>query len=278
MCIRDSLQLRDRFGIEIVLVEDDEHGQISLEHLAAELGQGAAMVALTHIPTNGGLVNPAEAVGALCAEHDVFYVLDACQSIGQVPVDVGAVGCDVLSATGRKYLRGPRGIGFLYVSDRALERLVPPFLDLHAATWTGIDTYEIREDARRFETWEMSHAGKLGLGAAVDYGLALDPEATWARIEALGASLRTGLSGVDGVTVQDKGERRGGIVTFTVEGRTAEAVKDDLTAAGINTSVSPAGWAHYDLPPRGLAALVRASVHYYNTDEEIDIVVGALTG
>ena len=272
------LQLRDRFGIEIVLVEDDEHGQISLDHLEDELGRGAAMVALTHIPTNGGLVNPAEAVGALCAVHDVFYVLDACQSIGQVPVDVTAVGCDVLSATGRKYLRGPRGTGFLFVSDRALDRLVPPFLDLHAATWTGLDTYEIRDDARRFENWECSHAGKLGLGAAVDYGLALDPEATWARIEALGASLRTGLSGVDGVTVQDKGERRGGIVTFTVEGRTAEAVKEDLTAAGINTSVSPAGWAHYDLPQRGLPALVRASVHYYNTDDEIDAVVGALTG
>ena len=270
------LQLRDRFGIEIVLVEDDEHGQISLDHLEAELGRGAAMVALTHIPTNGGLVNPAEAVGALCAEHEVFFVLDACQSVGQVPVDVAVLGCDVLAATGRKYLRGPRGTGFLYVSDRALDRIVPPFLDLHAASWTGPDTYEICGDARRFENFETSHAGKLGLGAAIDYGLALGPEATWVRIEALGATLRAGLSAVDGVTVQDKGERRCGIVTFTVDGRAAEAVKDDLTAVGINTSVSPAGWAHFDLPPRGLAAVVRASVHYYNSDEEIDALVGSL--
>ena len=109
------------------------------------------MVALTHVPTNGGLVNPAEAVGSLCAAHDVFFVLDACQSVGQVPIDVTAIGCDVLSATGRKYLRAPRGTGFLFVSDRALDRLVPPFLDLHAATWTGIDTYAMRDDARRFE-------------------------------------------------------------------------------------------------------------------------------
>ncbi len=212
------LQLRDRFGIEIVLVDDDEHGQISPRSPRGGARPGAAMVALTHVPTNGGLVNPAEAVGALCAAHDVFYVLDACQSVGQVPVDVSAIGCDVLSATGRKYLRAPRGTGFLYVSDRALDRLVPPFLDLHAATWTGVDTYEIRDDARRFENWETSHATKLGLGAAVDYALALGPESTWSRIEALGAALRERLGAVDGVTVHDKGERRGGIVTFTVDG------------------------------------------------------------
>jgi len=270
------LQLRDRFGIEIVLVDDDEHGQISLDHVEAELARGAAMVALTHVPTNGGLVNPAEAVGALCAAHDVFYVLDACQAVGQVPIDVDAIGCDVLSATGRKFLRAPRGTGFLYVGDRALARLVPPFLDLHAATWTGLDTYEMRADARRFENWETSHATKLGLGAAVDYALALGAESTWARIEALGAALRERLGEVDGVTVHDKGERRGGIVTFTVAGRPAEEVQAGLAAAGINTSVSAVESTRYDLSERGLPDLVRASVHYYNTDEELIRLVRAV--
>lgn len=272
------LQLRDRFGIEIVLIDDDEHGQVSLDHLEAELGRGAAMVALTHVPTNGGLVNPAEAVGERCAAHDVFYVLDACQSVGQLPIDVGAIGCDVLAATGRKYLRAPRGTGFLYVSDRSLDRLVPPFLDLHAARWTGVDTYAMVDDATRFESFESSHATRLGLGAAVDYALALGPGSTWSRIEALGASLRARLAEVEGITVHDKGERRGGIVTFTVAGREAEAVKADLSAAGINTSVSPAEWAHYDLPERGLPAVVRASLHYYNTDDEIDALIAALGG
>jgi cysteine desulfurase/selenocysteine lyase len=272
------LQLQERHDIEIVLIEDDEHGQVSLEHLGAELGQGAAMVALTHAPTNGGLINPAEAVGALCAKHEVFYVLDACQAVGQVPIDVGAIGCDVLSATGRKYLRAPRGTGFLYVSDRAFDLLVPPFLDLHAATWTGVDTYEMRDDARRFETWETNHATKLGLGVAVDYALSLDVEATSARIQALGATLRDRLTEGAGARVHDKGERRGGIVTFTVDGREAEDVKAGLTAAGVNTSVSPPEFARYDLPHRGLPALVRASVHYYNTDDEIDAVIRALTG
>jgi cysteine desulfurase/selenocysteine lyase len=272
------LQLQERHDIEIVLIEDDEHGQVSLEHLGAELGQGAAMVALTHAPTNGGLINPAKAVGALCAKHEVFYVLDACQAVGQVPIDVGAIGCDVLSATGRKYLRAPRGTGFLYVSDRAFDLLVPPFLDLHAATWTGVDTYEMRDDARRFETWETNHATKLGLGVAVDYALSLDVEATSARIQALGATLRDRLTEGAGARVHDKGERRGGIVTFTVDGREAEDVKAGLTAAGVNTSVSPPEFARYDLPHRGLPALVRASVHYYNTDDEIDAVIRALTG
>ena len=150
---------------------------------------------------------------------------------------------------------------------------MPPFLDLHAATWTGVDTYEMRDDARRFETWETNHAAKLGLGVAVDYALGLDVEATSARIEALGATLRDRLTEVDGARVHDKGERRGGIVTFTVDGREAEDVKAGLTAAGVNTSVSPPEFARYDLPHRGLPALVRASVHYYNTDDEIDAVI-----
>ena len=156
------LQLQQRHGIEIVLVEDDDDGQISLDHLARELEIGAAMVTLTHLPTNDGLVNPAAEVGALCRRHDVLFVLDACQAVGHVPIDVEAIGCDVLSATGRKYLRGPRGTGFLYVGPRAFERLEPPFLDLHAAAWTGPRSYELRDDARRFENWETNHAARCG--------------------------------------------------------------------------------------------------------------------
>jgi cysteine desulfurase / selenocysteine lyase len=162
------LQLRRRHDIEIALVGDDEHGQIDLGQLARELEAGATMVCLTHVPTNGGLVNPAAEVGALCRAHDAFYVLDACQSAGQLPLDVDELGCDVLSATSRKFLRGPRGMGFLYVRAPWIERLEPPLLDLHAAEWTSPDSYEIRADARRFENWEISHANRLGLGAAVD--------------------------------------------------------------------------------------------------------------
>ena len=270
------LQLQERHGIEVVVIEDDEHGQIDLCQLEDELAQGATMVVLTHAPTNGGLINPAAAVGALCEQHGTFYVLDACQSAGQVPLDVGTLKCDVLSGTGRKYLRGPRGTGFLYAGPRALERIEPPFLDLHAAEWTGARTYEIRSDARRFENWETYYAGKLGLGAAVDYALELGVEATSERILALGSNLRSALDALDGVTTHDKGERRGGIVTFAVDGIASEDVQTLLSAQQINTSTSPVGHARFDLPHRGLATLVRASVHYYNSEDEIDRFVGAV--
>lgn len=270
------LQLSARHGVEIAVIEDDEHGQISLEHLRSELEAGAAMVALTHVPTNGGLVNPAEAVGDLCAEFGVFYVLDACQSAGQIPVDVTKVGCDLLSATGRKYLRGPRGTGFLYVSERALETITPPFLDLHAATWTASSDYRVRSDARRFENWETNYAGKLGLGAAVDYALALGVDSTWARISELAALLRLKLESTPRVELTDKGLAKCGIVTFVVEGESADRVQTELSSGGINVSTSPAAYALLDLPHRGLDAVVRASVHYYNSEDEIERLCAAL--
>ncbi len=270
------LQLQKRHGIEVVLIEDDEHGQIDLRHLETELARGAAMVALTHAPTNGGLINPAEAVGDLCKQYDAFYVLDACQSAGQVPLNVGRIGCDVLSGTGRKYLRGPRGTGFLYAGPRALERIEPPLLDLHAAAWTADTTYEIRPDARRFENWEGNYAGKLGLGAAVDYAIELGVEVTSERLCELAQNLRDSLTALVGVSVHDKGVARGGIVTFTVDGVDPVDVQARLLAQRINTTVSPAGHARLDLPHRGLPSLVRASLHYYNTDEEVSRFVSAV--
>ena len=270
------LQLRGRFGIEIVLIDDDAHGQIDLDQLDAELAKGAAMMAMTHIPTSGGLVNPAEAVGELCERHGVFFVLDACQSAGQVPLDVAALKCDVLSGTGRKYLRGPRGTGFLYAGERALEILDPPFIDLHSADWTAPYDYEWRPDARRFENWETYFAGKVGLGAAVDYALSLGIETTSARIVELGARLRAGLESVDRAAVHDKGAVRGGIVTFTVDGVDADSIKAQLQAKGINTSTSTPERARFDLDARGLPTVVRASVHYYNSEAEIDAAVAAV--
>ncbi len=263
------LQLKKRFGIEIVLVEDDADGQIDLDALEVELERGAAMMSLSHIATSGGLINPAAEVGRRCREHDVFFVLDACQSLGQVPLDVAELHCDVLSTTGRKYLRGPRGTGFLWVGDKAMEILEPPLIDQHAAVFISDDEYELLPDAKRFENWERYFAGQLGLGAAADYLLDLGVEATTARLWELGAEVRARLDVMPGVTVHDKGLNRGGIVTFTVENMTATEVKASLSADRINTSVSVASTSRYDLGDRGLDEVVRASVHYYNTLEEV---------
>jgi cysteine desulfurase/selenocysteine lyase len=274
------LQIAGRTGTVVEVVDDDEHGQLSVADLRRRLDSGRGevkLIAITHVPTQGGLVNPAEEVGALAREAGVPYLLDACQSVGQLPIDVQRIGCDLLSATGRKYLRGPRGTGFLYVRRSILDRLEPPFLDVHAATWTAPKHYEIRPDARRFESWETSYAGKIGLGVAVDYALSWGLDAIEARVTALAEGLRERLRALNGVHLHDQGQRRCGIVTFTVDGVPAQDVRRRLAARGVNTSVSSAGSARLDLPRRGLSELVRASVHYYNTDDELDRLVNALT-
>jgi cysteine desulfurase / selenocysteine lyase len=273
------LQVAARTGAVIEVVDDDAHGQLSVADLRNRLSRdGVRLIAMTHVPTQGGLVNPAEEVGAAAREAGVPFLLDACQSVGQLPVDVESIGCDVLSATGRKFLRGPRGTGFLYVRRSLLEKLEPPFLDLHAATWTGPRTYEIRADARRFENWETNYAGKIGLGVAAEYAMAWGLEAIEERVRALAESLRSRLSDVSGVRVHDQGLRRCGIVTFTVDGVPAADVQRHLASAGVNTSVSTATSAQFDLPARGLSELVRASVHYYNSEDELDRLIEALPG
>jgi selenocysteine lyase/cysteine desulfurase len=206
----------------------------------------------------------------------VPLLLDACQSLGQLPVDVNAIGCDMLSATGRKFLRGPRGTGFLYVRRELIEQLEPPFLDLHSAEWEADGSYRIRDDARRFENWETYYAGKIGLGVAADYAQALGADAIWARLQQLASRLRDGLSAADGVTVRDQGLTKAAIVTFTVEGLAATEVQRALASERINVNVQRKQSAWLDLGERGLDEVVRSSVHYYNTDGEIDRLVDAV--
>ena len=270
------LQLKERHQIEIIVIDDDEYGQIDLVHLEQELAKGAEMVTLTHTPTSGGLINPAKSVGTLCNAYNTFFVLDACQSIGQVPINVKEIGCQVLSATSRKYLRGPRGVGFLYVEESALDQIEPPFLDLRAATWTSDMGYEIVDGAKRFENWETNFAGKLGLGAAIDYALDLTVEKTSIRLKALAEILRSKLASLNELSIHDQGQDKGGIVTFSIEGLESEVVSQKLRAQKINTSTTAPGAARFDLDHRGIPTVVRASTHYYNSEEEIDCFVSAV--
>jgi len=267
------IQIAERTGVEVVPVPNDEYGQVSVDALRQLVDERVKLIAITHVPTNGGLVNPAAEIGAVAREAGIPYLLDACQSVGQLPVDVEEIGCDVLSATGRKYLRGPRGTGFLYVRSSMLERLEPPFLDMRAADWVEPDRYVLRPDAIRFEEWEQAYAAKAGLSTAIDYALGWGLDSIWQRIAALGESLRTRLGDVEGVTVRDLGAVRCGIVTFTVDGVEAGELKEGLARERINVTVSPRSSTLLDSNARALPDLVRASVHYYNTDEELDRLV-----
>jgi cysteine desulfurase/selenocysteine lyase len=263
------LQTAKSHGVTIEVVPDDDNGVLDPAALEKMIDDRVRLIAITWVPTNGGLVNPAAEVGRIARKHNVTYLLDACQAAGQMPVDVGRLGCDMLSAPGRKFLRGPRGTGFLYVRRDLLRELHPPMIDHFAAPWVASDRYELRDDARRFETWENNYAARFGLGVAVDYALALGLDAIETRCRALGDLLRNELRRLQGVRVHDLGLHPSAIVSFTMEGHDAAAVKTALAAARINVTTSSASSTLLDATARALPTLVRASPHYYNTEDEL---------
>jgi cysteine desulfurase / selenocysteine lyase len=264
------LHVAERTGAEICVVESDQTGEVDLEALHGLLDDRVKLIALTHVPTNGGLVQPAARVGELARRAGIPFLLDACQSVGQMHMDVNVLGCDMLCATGRKYLRGPRGTGFLFVRNSMLAQMEPPLLDLRAATWVEKGKFEIRGDARKFETWESAAALRLGLGVAIEYALALGLERIERRVQDLAALLRERLAEVAGVTVRDLGRLRCGIVTFTHDLHSAGDVMQRLQANGIAVRTIVRSSTRIDMEQRGLDELVRASVHYYNTEAEVE--------
>ena len=263
------LQIKKRLGVTIDVIPNDKSGQLSIEALEKMLDEQVKVISITHVPTQGGLVNPAVEVGRIAKKHNVIYILDACQSVGQMPLDVKEIGCDILTGTGRKFLRGPRGTGFLYVRLEIIKTLEPPFVDLYAAKWVSKEEYELREDAKRFENWESYIAGRIGLVAAVNYALNLGVDRIWLRVQSLSTLLRERLEGLPGICVQDLGELKCGIVTFTKEDESATELYLRLKKNNIETSVSVMPYARLDLEERDLNEILRASVHYYNTEEEI---------
>ncbi|MEQ8396464.1 aminotransferase class V-fold PLP-dependent enzyme [Thalassobaculum sp.] len=267
-----------RNGCKVDIVPSDKHGQIDVAALDSMVDSHTKLISISHIPTGGGLVNPAEAVGAVARKYGVPYLLDACQSVGQMPIDVEAIGCDFLSATGRKYLRGPRGTGFLYVRYRWIEEMDidPPLLDQHAATLVSENEYAMRDDARRFENWECYFAGKAALGTAIDYALAWGMPAIQKRVTAVADELRAKLATVPDVIVTDQGLVKCGIVTFTKKGEDLPALRQRLLEQKINISVSTGSGSRVGFDRRGLDAVVRASVHYLTSEEEVDRLIAAL--
>ncbi|HUG39270.1 MAG TPA: aminotransferase class V-fold PLP-dependent enzyme [Longimicrobiales bacterium] len=276
------LSLAERRGVEVVRAEDLPEGGVdpgSVRELVRGCGgRGRSLlVAVTWVPTNSGLIQPVAEIGRICAEHDVPFLVDACQAVGQMPVDAPALHCDFLAATGRKFLRGPRGTGFLYVSERALRAgLKPLHLDMRGADWTGAREYALRPDARRFENWEFAYALVMGLGEAAWYARGVGIDTAWARARALAALLRQRLAEIDGVRILDRGAELCAIVTADIAGRAAGDVVAGLREQGINTSAIDRVSAVLDMDDKGAATALRLSPHYYNTEAEVGAAVTAI--
>ena len=258
-----------RQGVETVVVGCDASGDVDLHGLERSLDGRTRLIAMSHIPTGGGTICPAVEVGRIARDAKVPFVLDACQSSGQIPVNVREIGCTAMTATGRKYLRGPRGTGLLYVERSFLGRMEPAALDQHGVELLDANRFRLLDGARRFENFEVNHAARTGLGAAIAYANGIGMEAIGERVIALGATCRQMLADVPGVTVHDHGAVLGGIVTFSMSSMLPGEIQKYLHAHGVNISVTGGAGGRIDFQARGLESLARASLHYFNTPEEI---------
>jgi selenocysteine lyase/cysteine desulfurase len=272
------LALSRRMGVEVIRAPDGPEGGVDAPGMAEMVRRlRPRLVAMTHIPTNSGLVQDVATVGRECRALEVAFLVDACQSVGQMPLDVEAMGCDFLSATSRKFLRGPRGAGFLYVSDRVLALgWEPLFPDLRGAEWVAENVYQPAPDATRFETWEFAYALLLGTGAAAAYAASLGMERIRQRSWGLADQVRGRLSGLPGVRCLDRGAQLSAIATFHVEAWDPPRLMRALRERGINTSVLDRASAVLDFEDKGVEGALRVSPHYFNTEEEIEALAGAV--
>jgi cysteine desulfurase / selenocysteine lyase len=273
------ISLQKRFGIRLVRANDLPIGGVDADHFISLARQlKPVLLAVTHVPTNAGRIQPVAAFGPVAREIGAWYLVDACQSVGQMPVDAVAIGADFLCATGRKFLRGPRGTGLLYVSDRVLDsNLEPLFIDMRGADWTTDNTYTPQPTARRFEQWESSPALQLGLSAAIDYANEVGLTAIETRNRHLRERLRTGLANLPGLRLLDEGDRLASLLLFTLpDHSTPHAVMAVLKQHRINFSMSYTNFALIDWQRKGVAWAVRFSPHYYNTDEEIGVTLDVM--
>jgi selenocysteine lyase/cysteine desulfurase len=271
------MSLERRLGVKRVVAAELPEGGVdpdSVRRLARD--SRCRMVALSWVPTNSGLVQAAAEVGAACREAGVPFLVDACQCVGQIAIDVERLGCDFLTASARKFMRGPRGIGFLYVADAALARGAHPlFPDMRGARWTEPDEFQLADGAQRFEKWERPVALVLGMGAAARYTAAVG-DAGFARAGRLAAELRARLGAMHWARVLDRGAERCAIVTAEIQGWDADQLKLRLRARGINTSAASREHGVLDMDAKRAATVLRISPHYYNTRREIDALLEAL--
>lgn len=272
------LSLQKRFHLHILRAASLPGGGVDVEDMKHLMDvHHPKLVSLTHVPTNTGLIQPIEEVGRLCKERDIYYLVDACQSVGQLPIDVRTIHCDFLSATMRKFLRGPRGAGFLYVSDKVInQKLEPLFIDMRGAEWISNNAYTPRMDARRFEEWELPYALVLGSKVAIDYALAIGLDKIKERNTLLCDRVREGVAELRGLRLLDIGPAQSSIITIEIPKEKAPDVLQSLRHQNINTSVGYKHFALIDFEAKQVDWALRISPHYFNTEEEVDTLIHAL--
>lgn len=267
---------QEKSGVRVKVVPNDVHGDFDLAELEKMIGPKTKLIAITHIASSNGGMMPVNEIGRIARKHKILYLVDACQSVGHYPVDVRQMGCDVLSVTGRKYLRAPRGTGFLYVRKGIQDKIRPIFMDQHSVEWIRFDDFKLRADARRYEMFEKNRALTIGLGHAVAYTLHIGPERIWQRISFLAVRLREELRKIEGIQIHDLGSQLCGIVTFSVAGLECNVVQQKLADKRINVSTSGAAATLTFMNKHNLNSIIRASVHYYNTEKEVMTLCNAL--
>jgi selenocysteine lyase/cysteine desulfurase len=272
------LSLAQRQGVEVLRADDLPEGGVDPDSVRRLVrGRAPRLVAVTWVPTNSGLVQPVAEIGRICEDDGVPYLIDACQAVGQIEIDVTALRCDFLSATARKFLRGPRGAGFLFVSDQLLARgAAPLYIDMRGARWTAASDYVLADDATRFENWEFAYALVLGLGRAARYALDVGVKQAGDYAAGLAAYAREQLAALPRTRVLDRGAELAAIVTVEIEGRDAGDMVHRLREQAINTSSTLRDWAVIDMDEKRATSALRISPHYYNTQRDVDTLIWAL--
>lgn len=270
------VDIKNNCGVIVTVIPNDEKGDFSIEKLSQSISSKTRMIAVTHISSSGGGMVPIEAIGKIAKKHNLLYMVDACQSAGQYPLDVKEINCHILSATGRKYMRAPRGTGFLFVRKEIQKNITPLLLDFQAATNVSLDSYTLRQDARRFELYEKNRALILGLGKATEYILNIGIANIWKRVSKIAELTRNKLIAIPTLKLQEIGSQRSGIIAFTLKDIDSGLVKAKLAKRQINVSIGGSQATPIYMENRQLETIVRASVHYYNNEADIDTFVTAL--
>ena len=291
-----------------------DHGETTTKILDPDT---IGLICITHIPTNCGIINPIEQIGQMIQSYNdansnngdsdnipsMYYIVDTCQSIGHVNVDVQTIQCHGLIGTGRKYLRGPRGTGFLYVSSSIVNDLIPNHIDHYGIPITlgvpskldddgdnininkvainenNIIQYQPRVGATRFEYWESNIANKLGLGVAIQYCIDIGIDSIEADIKSRSKYLRNKLKKLPKVNIYHGDDSTCGIVTFSIigmEGDDIKNIKQQLFASSDTYKFEVSTTQDTSTPIDSLIMdapklLIRVSVSYTTTTTEIDL-------